>query len=174
MVRMAGNDIIICSISAQPTKLQCKDSRFTESQSTMPSSHRRHQGVTSTSFRLKKTLLFRVFHWSVLLHSSSMQPFMRWPSSPNAPCACISSYSSSRKSRELLLGKPRMVNLCETLVHCSRFAATRSYSSVDCGRISCSSLSKREDVTGSNSLNLLEPLGGVQWDSGQHHFFSVC
>lgn len=127
MVQMAGNDIIICSISAPSTKLQCLDNCLTTSQS-VPSTMQYSELTQRHNiycFRVK-ALHFQAFHWSVLLHSSSRQPFMRWLSSPNAPCACISSYSSSRKSSELLLGKPRMVNLCETLVHCSRFAATRS------------------------------------------------
>lgn len=65
---------------------------------------------------------------------------MQWSSLPKAPWACSSSYSWSRKSRLLLLGNPRIVNLWDTLVHCSRLAATLSYSSVALGNSSDSSL----------------------------------
>lgn len=59
---------------------------------------------------------------------------------PPVPSSSDISYSSSRKSSELLLGRPRMVNLCDTLVQCSRLEATRSYSSAALGNRSCSSL----------------------------------
>ena len=57
-----------------------------------------------------------------------------------APSRSGTSYSSSRKSSELLLVRPRMVNLCDTLVQCSRLEATRSYNSAALGNRSCSSL----------------------------------
>lgn len=56
------------------------------------------------------------------------------------PSKSGTSYSSSRKSSELLLGRPRMVNLWDTLVQCSRLEATRSYSSAALGNRSCKSL----------------------------------
>lgn len=56
------------------------------------------------------------------------------------PSKSGTSYSSSRKSSELLLGRPRMVNLWDTLVQCSRLEATRSYSSAALGNRSCNSL----------------------------------
>lgn len=59
---------------------------------------------------------------------------------PLVPSSSGTSYSSSKKSSELLLGRPRMVNLWDTLVQCSRLEATRSYSSAALGNRSCSSL----------------------------------
>lgn len=88
-------------------------------------------------------------YWPLPLSPSSRQPLRHWSSLPNAPCACSNSYSWSRKSRLLLLGRPRMVNLWDTLVHCSRLAATLSYSSVASGNSSDSSLEKdRKSKTG--------------------------
>lgn len=82
----------------------------------------------------------RCLHWPLPPSASSRQPLRQWSSLPKAPWDCSSSYSWSRKSRLLLLGNPRMVNLWDTLVHCSRFAATLSYSSVAPGNSSDSSL----------------------------------
>lgn len=79
-------------------------------------------------------------HWPLPPSPSSRQPLRQWSSLPNAPWDCSSSYSWSKKSRLLLLGNPRMVNLWDTLVHCSRFAATLSYSSVAPGNSSESNL----------------------------------
>lgn len=79
-------------------------------------------------------------HWHLPPSASSRQPFRHWSSLVRAPCDCSSSYSWSRKSKLLLLGNPRMVNLWDTLVHCSRLAATLSYSSAAPGNSSESSL----------------------------------
>ena len=74
------------------------------------------------------------------------------PSASRHPFSCGSgvcgSKSSSKKSRELLLGSPRMVNLWDTLVHCSRLLATRSYSSEALGKRSCSNLGGRRGAYG--------------------------
>ncbi len=85
-------------------------------------------------------------HWPLPPSASSRQPLRQWSSLPKAPWDCNSSYSWSRKSRLLLLGNPRMVNLWDTLVHCSRFAATLSYSSVAPGNSSESSLKGQTGV----------------------------
>lgn len=76
-------------------------------------------------------------------HSASRlkQPLMG-PPEPSSPGT---SYSSSKKSKELLLGRPRMVNLWDTLVQCSRLEATRSYSSAALGNRSCSSLRREQE-----------------------------
>lgn len=79
-------------------------------------------------------------HWPCPPSVSSRQPLRQWSSLPKAPWDWSSSYSWSRKSRLLLLGNPRMLNLWDTLVHCSRFAATVSYSSVAPGKSSDNSL----------------------------------
>lgn len=88
----------------------------------------------------------RCCHWPLPPSASSRQPLRQWSSLPKAPWDCSSSYSWSRKSRLLLLGNPRMVNLWDTLVHCSRFAATLSYSSVAPGKSSDSSLKGQRTV----------------------------